>query len=147
MPKTLNKMRDARHQLGFTLLELLIVISIIAILIAVVAFSYSQAQKRSRNAQRQSDLNKIALALEEYYSDHREYPEASQLNCMVTGSGGGCEAPNNIYLNQTPLDPLDNTPYTYTPTNDTDPTAVTRYQGYTLTANKEGFTYSITKPD
>ncbi|HEY4695142.1 MAG TPA: prepilin-type N-terminal cleavage/methylation domain-containing protein [Candidatus Nanoarchaeia archaeon] len=132
---------------GFTLIELLIVISIIAILVAIAAFSYSLAQKRTRNGQRQSDLNKFSLALEEYFADHREYPTASQINCMVTGSGGGCEAPFNVYMTRIPLDPLDNTPYTYSPTNDTDLGPGTRYQNYTLSANKEGFTYSITKPD
>ncbi|GIK83532.1 MAG: hypothetical protein BroJett025_01540 [Patescibacteria group bacterium] len=53
---------------GFTLLEILVVISIIGILIALGASAYSTAQKKSRDARRQGDLKQIQNAFEQYYT-------------------------------------------------------------------------------
>jgi len=53
---------------GFTLLELLVVISIIVILITMGLSSYSTAQKKGRDAKRKSDIKEIQGALEQYYS-------------------------------------------------------------------------------
>src|SRR3990172_10027955 len=74
-----RKSRCSRQR-GFTLVELLVVVAIIAILVSVGAVSYSTAQRNARNAQRASDLNKIALALEEFYSDHGFYPSTRNGN-------------------------------------------------------------------
>jgi general secretion pathway protein G len=60
---------------GFTLIELLIVIVIIGIIQTVVVVTYLNAQKSSRDTQRKTDLNKIASALEMWYSDKKYYPE------------------------------------------------------------------------
>lgn len=69
-----------RFQIGFTLVELLIVVAIIAILVSVGAVSYSTAQRNARNADRASELTKLAVALEEYFADHGSY--------IPTGHGG-----------------------------------------------------------
>lgn len=53
---------------GFTLLELLVVIGIIALLVSVATVSYSAAQLRTRDARRKADLNAMKDALEQYYS-------------------------------------------------------------------------------
>lgn len=53
---------------GFTLLELLVVIGIIALLVSFAAVSYSAAQKRARDSRRKADLNSMKNALEQYYS-------------------------------------------------------------------------------
>ncbi|KUK79545.1 MAG: hypothetical protein XD95_0310 [Microgenomates bacterium 39_7] len=62
---------------GFTLLELLIVITIIGILTSLAMVSYSSAQRRARDSQRQADLKAIQNALEQYYADHDgNYPSS-----------------------------------------------------------------------
>ncbi|MBD3250193.1 MAG: prepilin-type N-terminal cleavage/methylation domain-containing protein [Candidatus Pacebacteria bacterium] len=90
---------------GFTLLELLIVISIIGILIAVVAVAYTTVQQKSRDARRKGDIKAISDALEQYYADNESsYP--SDTNC--TGIVGATYLPGGV-----PTDPKGGT-YNYT---------------------------------
>lgn len=74
-----------RKQAGFSLLELLVVVSIIGILIAVAAAAYSTAQKRGRDAKRRGDVKAMQSALEQYYADNdSSYVDASTANdCSV----------------------------------------------------------------
>jgi prepilin-type N-terminal cleavage/methylation domain-containing protein len=53
---------------GFTLLEMLVVVGIIAILVSMGIASYSTAQRKARDAKRRSDLTSIRNAFEQYYS-------------------------------------------------------------------------------
>jgi prepilin-type N-terminal cleavage/methylation domain-containing protein len=69
---------------GFTLLELLVVLAIIAILIAIGVAAFSAAQLRARDAQRKSDLKTIASALENYYAVNKLYPKSSLGTCSGT---------------------------------------------------------------
>ena len=60
--------RPAKRDSGFTLLELLVVIGIIAILVSIATVSYNSAQVRTRDSRRRSDLSAIRDALEQYYA-------------------------------------------------------------------------------
>lgn len=51
---------------GFTLIEMLVVISIIGILAALTLVSYTGAQKQTRDTERRSDLNQYRNGLEVY---------------------------------------------------------------------------------
>lgn len=62
-------------QKGFSLFELLVVISIIGILTAVITVSFSSAQKRGKDASRIQTLNNIQKAAEQYYSARGSYPD------------------------------------------------------------------------
>jgi len=59
---------------GFTLLELLVVITIIGLLASVGLASYGRAQARARDARRQSDLTTLRNSLEIYYAEMNSYP-------------------------------------------------------------------------
>jgi type II secretion system protein G len=60
---------------GFTLLELLIVISIIGILVTVATASYTSSQQKARNSRRMSDIKSIQNAAEQFYADNSSsYP-------------------------------------------------------------------------
>lgn len=59
---------------GFTLVELLIVIAIIALLATLVIVSLRSAQEKARDAKRVADVKQIQSAAELYYSDNNNYP-------------------------------------------------------------------------
>lgn len=88
---------------GFTLVELLVVATIIAILAGIGITSYSSLSKQSRDARRKSDLQTVRSALEFYRSDNDYYPGA--LTTLVPSK----------YLNSVPKDPKTNTEYVYCP--------------------------------
>lgn len=54
---------------GFSLIELLVVISIIGILVAIGMASYTNIQQKARDSARRSDVQAIAQALEQYFAD------------------------------------------------------------------------------
>lgn len=63
---------------GFTLLELLVVIGIIAVLVGTLSVSYSAAQKRGRDSRRRSDMKAVQESLEQYYVENSyAYPSGS----------------------------------------------------------------------
>ncbi len=64
-----------RLQKGFTLIELMIVIAIIAILAAILIPNFLHARAQSQSASCQGNEKQLATALEEYAVDHNgTYP-------------------------------------------------------------------------
>lgn len=59
---------------GFTLLELLVVISIIGLLATIATASLSNARAKARDAKRLGDAKAIFGALELYYNENGHYP-------------------------------------------------------------------------
>ncbi len=62
-----NKDRVFKNQ-GFTLLELLVVISIIGILLAMGSVAFTTAQQKSRDAKRRADIKALRSGFEQYYA-------------------------------------------------------------------------------
>lgn len=58
---------------GFTLLELLVVISIIGILIAMTSVAFATAQQKSRDARRRADVKSLQEGFEQYYAIFTTY--------------------------------------------------------------------------
>ncbi len=61
---------------GFTLIEVMVAVSIIAILSGVIAISASSSNQQGRDAKRQSDLRALQTAVELYKNRHGRYPAA-----------------------------------------------------------------------
>lgn len=106
---------------GFTLLEMLVVISIIGVLAALVVPNFNVARERARDVQRKNDVKQIQKALELYRQDSTTgvFPTAPVMNgsilvnvnyCWfpaVVGVYTGSTCGNNIpYMNKIPGDPL-----------------------------------------
>jgi len=68
---------DKQNLRGFTIVELLIVIVVIAILAAISIVAYNGIQQRGRDSNRQSGLANIQKALELYYVDNGQYPPST----------------------------------------------------------------------
>ena len=68
----------ARRQIGFTIIELLIVIVVIGILATIVIVSYNSAQTKARDVRRKHDISIITGYLQLYAADHQGlYPVSS----------------------------------------------------------------------
>lgn len=112
---------------GFTLVELLIVVSIIAVLSVVGLVSYTNFLSNSRDAKRKADLSFIQSSLEQFHADQKFYPKqqagrdcASLVNGrlhMILWSECPLKDPSGTrtYLNKVPKDPSSSTtsPYNY----------------------------------
>lgn len=100
-------MNDAPHSArraphgsrGFTLLELMIVLSIMGILITIAQPSLTQSIVRAREAVLREDLYQIRDALDQYYADNGKYP--SLLTDLVGQSDKALS-----YLREIPKDPF-----------------------------------------
>ncbi|HZV61848.1 MAG TPA: type IV pilin protein [Methylophilaceae bacterium] len=68
---------------GFTLIELMVTVAIIAILAAIAMPSYNSYVTRSKIAEATSELSKWRNAVERYYQDNRNYTGV----CASTSSG------------------------------------------------------------
>jgi general secretion pathway protein G len=91
---------------AFTLMELLVVVTIIGLLSATGLVSYTSLSKSSRDARRKSDVAEIRTALEIYRSDNGYYPTGLVFplpaNCTTISLSAG----EVTYIQKTPIDPL-----------------------------------------
>ena len=88
----LHHSRD--DQRGFTMIELMVVMSLIVILATMGLVQYRQSIIRSQEAVLKEDLFRLRDALDQYYADKNQYP--SDLNTLVSDG----------YLRSLPKDPF-----------------------------------------
>lgn len=104
---------------GFTLVELLVTVAIIAVITAVSAVAYSQVLKGGRDAKRISDLKTIQTGLEQYRVDQGFYPSAINFATDVSltnATGQTAVTVTKTYIKELPHDPKAPTnDYRYTP--------------------------------
>ena len=81
-------------QRGFTLIELIVVVTIIGILAAVAVSNVRFAQQKAREAALRDDLFEMRKAIDNYYADKQKYPDS--LSALVS----------DHYLRRLPSDPI-----------------------------------------
>jgi len=64
-----------KKKLGFTLVELMVVLTVIALLLSVVVPDYVGRMKRAEEAVLQENLTVMRDALDKHYADAGKYPE------------------------------------------------------------------------
>jgi len=104
------------RQSGFTLIEVMVVVAILAILAAVVVPRVMDEPAKARRAKAQQDIRAIESALDLYKLDNYRYPTTDQgLEALVDPPASGPEPENykeGGYLRKLPQDPWGN-PYRY----------------------------------
>ncbi len=86
---------------GFTLVEMLVVVGIVALLASIVTVAIYSSRQRARDARRIADINQVRIALEQYFKDRKRYP-----NPEPEGYCGLVTALTS-YMSSLPRDPQD----------------------------------------
>ena len=105
-------------QAGWTLVEMLVVISLVVILASIAMASYGTGIARSKEAVLKEDLFRMRDAIDQFYADRGEYPPG--LQDLVAGG----------YLRTVPADPFTQSDTTWeTVASEFDPTDPTALPG------------------
>lgn len=107
--------RRKHRDWGFTLIELMIVITIIGLLSAMILVGLRRVQSLGRDTRRIADLQQIRTGLETYFNRNQFYPQltnsswtsaADPLPAALIGAGIG--------ISNVPADPLNRGSFVYT---------------------------------
>ncbi|HKO55503.1 MAG TPA: type II secretion system protein [Thermoanaerobaculia bacterium] len=89
----MKQRRRKNQQAGFSLIELIVVVTIIGILASVAVVQVKNAQRKAQEAALKDNLFEMRKAIDNFYADKQRYP--NDLNELV---------PN--YLRKIPKDPI-----------------------------------------
>ena len=85
------RLRDAR---GFTMIEILIVLTLVVVLASMAMVNYTNSVRRSEEAVLKEDLFRLRDAMDQYYADKNKWP--SDLADLVSAG----------YIREVPTDPI-----------------------------------------
>lgn len=117
IPLSFNRLRASA---GFTLIELIVVISLIAILSTtlIVIINPKFQIQRANDSKRKTDIKQIQAALELYRADNGSYPvpggdyQSDTSSSSCSGNGGIIHG-STVYMSNIPCDPLKTDEYAY----------------------------------
>lgn len=104
---SISKQSRKTKQQGFTLIELMVVVVILAILAAIAVPQLMDRPDEARMVKAKQDIASMSSALQLYKLDNYRYPSTDQgLEALVTKPTSDPEAPNwKPYMQQLPQDP------------------------------------------
>jgi general secretion pathway protein G len=89
-----HRIRTGKSRLGFTMIEIMIVMAIISILVAIAAPMYQKSVVRAKESVLKQNLFSIRQVIDEYTYDKAKAPQSLQ---DLVSAG---------YLRQVPVDPI-----------------------------------------
>lgn len=101
-----------RRQAGFTLIEILVVISVIGILAGLLLTNFVGVRERAADTSLKNDLRQLKTALRLYYNDVGSYPDAGA-GATIQGCGSPAgtsvcadafSSGTTVYMNELPAD-------------------------------------------
>lgn len=100
---------------GFTLLELITVMAIIAILAGLLFGNFTNSLIKGRDSKRKQDLENVQKALEIYYYENNQYPTAIPGNAGLPWSSAlvDNQAVPKTLMQKLPVDPFSSHGYSY----------------------------------
>lgn len=84
--------RTHKHTTGFTLVELLVSISILILILSITLASINVALMKARDAQQMADLKSVSLALELYFNKYGTYPPSPNNCCSYEDHNANFES-------------------------------------------------------
>jgi len=87
-------MKRSRHGRGFTLIELIVVLAIIALLVSIVAPRYNRTVDNAREGSLRTSLNVMRDAIDKFAADKGRYPDSLD------------ELVSKQYIRRIPEDPI-----------------------------------------
>lgn len=94
LPESRNPKSAIRNSSGFTLLELVIVMTIMVILVAVSVTSYQHIQLKAKETILKQDLQTMRKKIDEYAADKEKLPQS--LDDLASA----------YYIREVPMDPM-----------------------------------------
>jgi general secretion pathway protein G len=91
-------MKDLRGRRGFTLIEMIIVFTMIGILVGLALPQFQNAAKKARESTLKEDLTIFRAQIDRYFTDKAKYP--ASLQSLV----------DEKYLRKIPIDPVTGRP-------------------------------------
>ena len=101
--RTNSRGSTLQRERGFTLIEMMVVVAIIAILVTLLVPNFMRARAQAQTAACEANMKEIATGLEMYYADNLNYPSGA-----TAGSSNPVDAADPLvkyYLKQAPVDP------------------------------------------
>lgn len=103
---------SVHRQLGFSLIEVMVVVVIIGVLAALIVPNVMERPDQARRVAARQDIGTLMQALKLYRLDHGRYPTAQEGLPVLLGSGHPGNSGGRAYLDHLPDDPW-GFPYQY----------------------------------
>ena len=93
-----------KKEKGFTLVELMVVIIILAILTGIAIPSYMALRNRARETAAKAEMTNIATTIELFMTDYSEYPASTFVLLKPELEGNGTVNSSYTYMTKVPTD-------------------------------------------
>ena len=100
-----------RDSFGFSLIELMVVMGIIAVILTISMVSITNIKAQNRDKERKADVAEYQLAIRLYYEQNGDYPDYP--NGVQLGVGNTIDAQLSPFLPSLPQDPDGSSQYWY----------------------------------